>query len=30
MKKLCEPLRERAVEIINFKKKKMEPLRNKQ
>ena len=30
MKKLCEPLREHAVEIINFKKKKMEPLRNKQ
>ena len=29
MKKFCEPLREHAMEIINFKKKKMNSLTNK-
>ena len=30
MKKFCESLDEHAMEIINFKKKKMIPLTNKQ
>ena len=30
MKKFCESLRERAIKIINYEKKKMIPLANKQ
>ena len=30
MKKFCESVREHAMTIINFKKKKMKPLTNKE